>query len=113
MDNESKYKEREYDKKIDLLIQQVGVLQDAIVRIELKQQEISIKQIEITVPTLLKLESCLHGNGRPGLLKEHALCQDKLQRYDKMTDKIVAIIITLVLQFLFTGAGMAFIYFKK
>ena len=113
MDSENEYVEREYDKKINLLIQQMGILHDTIARIELRQQEIGMRQQELTIPSLQKIERCLYGNGKKGLMEEHAICQEKLGRYDKITDKLVGIIITIILQFVLTGSGLAFLYFKK
>lgn len=110
---QQEYDNRESDKKVNILIQQLAVLHDAITRIELKQQEISMRQQEMTIPTLIKLEKCIYGNGKKGLMDEHAVCQEKLNRYDKMTDKLVAIIITIILQFVLTGSGLAFLYFKR
>lgn len=110
---ENKILEREYDKKLNLLIQQIGTLQESIARMELKQQEIGMRQTEITIPTLLELKNCIWGNGKPGLLREHAICQKKIEGYDKITDKLMGIIITIIVQFIFTGAGLAWVILKR
>jgi hypothetical protein len=108
------YKERESDKKINLLIQQVHELQEVINRMELKQQEIGLNQEKITLPTLLDIKNCLWGgNGHAGIVKEHVICQKKLEDYDKIADKLVGIIITIVVQFVFTGAGLAWMILRK
>jgi hypothetical protein len=82
-------------------------------RIELEQKEIGIRQTGIVVPAVTKIDHFLFGNGKIGLADEHIICQDRLKRYDKITDKLVGIIITIIVQFLFTGAGLAFVYFKR
>ena len=105
MREDKEFESREYDKKLNLLIQQFGVMHDTMVRVEIEQKQLGT--------AFSKIDKYLFGNGKPGLAEEHIICKDKLSRYDKITDKLVGIIITIVLQFILTGSGLAFLYFKK
>jgi hypothetical protein len=84
---------RNYDKKIDLIVQQIGKLQEDITQV--KQ-----RQVEFTIPRLEKLAECFDN-----LLREHILCKSKIDTAASLGGKVSGIIFTLILYaFVFVGS---------
>jgi hypothetical protein len=96
---------RTYDKKIDLLVQQLGKLQEDV-------NEIKQRQMELTIPKLTKIEKCLFGNGDEGLLEEHAVCRDRIKIYEKISGNVSRIIATLIIYFIIFAGSYTVLAFQ-
>lgn len=97
--------ERYYDKKIDLLVQQLGNMNVILTQIQQRQSD-------FTIPKLEKIEHCLFGNGKIGLVEEHIICLDRQKIYEKLAGKVSGLIIAITLSTVTFLTGYAVLFFK-
>lgn len=86
------------------------VIYEEIAKIKTIIQEIHQRQVEQTIPILEKLNECLYGNGKCGLIAEHAVVKEKLcdlESVGKWVKTIAISVIGAIITFAF-GYGILF-----
>jgi hypothetical protein len=74
--------------------------------------ELHQRQIEVTIPKLMRIEKEIYGNGKPGLLKEYACMMGKFNEITSYANWIKGMFLTIVIGLITYAFGYGQLYMK-
>jgi hypothetical protein len=95
---DGKLEKRYYDEHMEAISKELIAMKMLLMQLHQRQNE-------FTIPKLTNIELRLFGNGKKGLLEEHAICQQKLNHLDGLRGWVKSMAVALAVAIISFAVG--------